>query len=111
MKGQPTLHELRDTWRTKAAFVGCADDAAEFAMGHTIDPMHYKKVYLKEKWMWENLRKVEDPILTENDLQERDEVIQKMQTQIDELRRGSLGPLTPEDIRRMVDEYISRKRT
>jgi hypothetical protein len=86
LKGQPTLHELRDTWRTKAAFVGCADDAAEFAMGHTIDPLHYKKVYMKENWMWENLRKIEGDVVTENDLQERDQTIEKLQQQIDALR-------------------------
>ena len=54
-------------------------------MGHTIDPMHYKKVYLQEKWMWENLRKVEGAAPTENDLQQRDEIIQRMQEQIDAL--------------------------
>jgi len=86
MKGQPSLHELRDTWRTKAAFVGCADDAAEFVMGHVIDAMHYKKVFMQEKWMWENLRKVLGAALTENDLQERDETIQQMQKQIDMLK-------------------------
>ena len=109
VKGQPTLHELRDTWRTKAAFVGCADDAAEFGMGHTIDPLHYKKVYMREKWMWENLRKVEGPILTENDLQQRDEVIQRMQESIDELKKGRTGPLSKEDVARMVEQYLAKR--
>jgi len=110
MKGQPSLHELRDTWRTKAAFVGCADDAAEFAMGHVIDPLGYKKVFTREKWMWENLRKVEGAALTENDLQERDETIQKLQQQIDELKQGQLGPLSEKDIGRMVEQYLAAKR-
>ncbi len=110
MKGQPSLHELRDTWRTKAAFVGCADDAADVAMGHVIDPLGYKKVFTREKWMWENLRKVEGAALTENDLQERDETIQKLQQQIDELKQGQLGPLSEKDIGRMVEQYLAAKR-
>lgn len=116
VKGEPTLHELRDCWRTKAAFVGCDDAAAEFAMGHAIDPLGYKKVYLREAWMWENLRKVEGEILTQSDLQERDETIQKLQVQIDEsnrrideLRKGGMGPLTKEDVHRMIEQYATKR--
>ena len=85
-------------------------------MGHTIDPMHYKKVYLREKWMWENLRKVEGPILTENDMQERDETIRQLQSQIDEsnrrideLRKGGTGPLTRKDIEEIVRQYAASR--
>jgi integrase len=58
VEGKPTVHELRDTFRTRAIIVGCANDAAEFAMHHSIDELGYKKCYNDEKWMWSELSKL-----------------------------------------------------
>ena len=61
LAGKPTIHELRDTFRTRATQAGCAPEAAEFAIGHTIDPLGYNKCFYDEKWMWNELRKISAP--------------------------------------------------
>ncbi|MGA2462224.1 MAG: hypothetical protein ABSF82_12465 [Candidatus Bathyarchaeia archaeon] len=61
VQGTPSVHELRDTFRTRATFVECAAEAVEFAMGHTIDPLGYNKAYYDEKWAWTNLNKIYGP--------------------------------------------------
>ena len=83
VEGIPTVHELRDCFRTRATLVGCAPEAAEFAMGHTIDRLGYDKCFYNEPWMWQNLRKIYGPAAaTESALQERDKIIEAMQQQI-----------------------------
>jgi len=64
VQGEPTPHELRDTFRTRATFVNAAREAAEFVMGHTIDPLYYDKCFHNEAWVWGEINKivtVEDP--------------------------------------------------
>ena len=73
LMGSPTVHELRDTFRTRATQANCAPEAAEFAMGHSIDPLGYNKCFYDEKWMWTELRKISAPQenIDESTFQER----------------------------------------
>ena len=59
--GKPTVHELRDCFRTRATQTECADEAAEFAMGHSVDPLGYRKATYDEKWQWKQLSKIYGP--------------------------------------------------
>jgi integrase len=59
--GKPTPHEMRDTFRTRAQLMACEGTIAEFAMGHQIDPLGYNKCYMKEAYVWENLKKIYGP--------------------------------------------------
>jgi integrase len=84
--GKPTVHELRDTFRTRAVLVGCANEAAEFAMHHSIDELGYKKCYNDVKWMWNELRKIYGPAtVTEDALESRDQRIKDLERQVAEL--------------------------
>jgi integrase len=60
MIGSPRKHDLRDAFRSRAAQVGCAVDAAEFAMGHRIDPLNYNKSPTMRLGCGVNLRKSMD---------------------------------------------------
>lgn len=87
VQGKPTPHDLRDTFRTRADFVGCSNSAAEFAMGHQIDPLEYKKTYYDEAYMWNELKKIYGSApVTEVELQSRDKTIAEMQQQIEMLQ-------------------------
>jgi integrase len=59
--GSPSKHDLRDAFRSRAAKVACAADAAEFAMGHRIDPLNYNKCMYEEDWLWGELKKIYGP--------------------------------------------------
>ncbi len=87
VQGNPSVHELRDCFRTRAAKVECASDAAEFAMGHTIDPLNYNKIAYDEAWMWGQLRKIYGPQAASMDqLKERDLKIAELTRQVNEMR-------------------------
>jgi len=58
LPGAPPPHELRDTFRTRCQRVGCDPVAAEWAMGHSIDPLGYNKIYGDVPWVWDQLKKV-----------------------------------------------------
>ena len=49
-------------------------------------------------------------VATKEELSSRDERITDLQAQIDELKKGGTGPLSKEDIRQMINDYISHKR-
>jgi hypothetical protein len=86
LAGSPPIHELRDTFRTRATQAGCATEAAEFAMGHTIDPLGYNKCFYDEKWMWTQLRKIHSPAtVTEEALESRDQRIRDLEKQVAQL--------------------------
>ena len=53
-----SLHELRDTYRTRAQKVGVDESAVEASMGHTLDSYGYNKVYTDLEWMWGELSKI-----------------------------------------------------
>jgi hypothetical protein len=110
-KGRVTLHDVRDTFRTRCTLLKISFEASEFALGHELDQKGYNQCFNDEPWMWSELRKLYGPVVaTESALQERDKVIEAMQQQIDELKKGGLGPLSKEDVGRMIDEYLSQKR-
>jgi integrase len=73
VNGHSSPHELRDTFRTKAAYVRCAAEAAEYAMGHTIDPLNYNRCYHNQDWLWSELKKIHAPegTLNESEMQRR----------------------------------------
>jgi len=79
VQGKPTPHDLRDTFRTRAEFVNCRPSAAEFAMGHNIDPLEYNKCFRDEAWLWGELKKIIGPAaITEAQLAERDKTMAGM---------------------------------
>jgi hypothetical protein len=79
IQGKPTPHDLRDTFRTRAEFVNCRPSAAEFAMGHNIDPLEYNKCFRDEAWLWGELKKIIGPAaITEAQLAERDKTMAGM---------------------------------
>ncbi len=99
VEGIPTAHELRDCYRTRATLVGCAPEAAEFSMGHSIDPLGYNKCFYNEVWMWENLKKIYGPtVATESALQERDKIIQRMQDEIKTLQDSEEARKRPDSV-------------
>jgi hypothetical protein len=55
VKGTATVHTLRSIFRTQAHKVGCDGSAAEYAMGHTVDPLGYNRCCNDKAWMWKNL--------------------------------------------------------
>ena len=90
LNGRPTTHELRDTYRTRASFVGCDRDAAEFSMGHLIDPRGYNKCYTDEAWMWAELKKIHGPaVATEAQVQAQAQELTSLRMELykGELRR------------------------
>jgi integrase len=106
VQGKPTPHELRDTFRTRATHVNAAREAAEFVMGHTVDPLSYDKCFRNEAWVWSEINKitsVEDP-----DQRRKAEILQNMQmlgrpeSEIAEVRR-MIGAAVP--ISRII-EYV-----
>lgn len=103
-------HEVRDAWFTYAGTQGVEWDVRKFTIGHSqFSEQGYNKLWANEDYVWQQISKTSGPIVTEKDLHKRDETIQNLQAQIDELRRGGLGPLTKEDIGRMVQEYLAKR--
>lgn len=60
MKERIKLHEFRDTFKSTGTTSGTAYEAAEFALGHTLDPRGYEKCWSDEEWMWNELSKIYD---------------------------------------------------
>ena len=51
------LHEFRDNFRSLWQKSGAASEAAEFMMGHVVDPLGYNKAFRDEKWLIGEYRK------------------------------------------------------
>jgi integrase len=94
--GKPSPHEIRDTFRTHATRVGCAAEAAEFALGHEIDALGYNKIFTDESWMWMNLRKIYGPTAATREevktLEEQNKIMREilarsLRTELDKLTR------------------------
>lgn len=83
-QGSPSLHELRDTFLTRAIQTGCSDSAANFVMGHVIDRLGYNKCDRDEKWLKAEIGKIHGPAaVTEEALTARDAEIKVLQEQIE----------------------------
>jgi integrase len=85
-QGKPTLHELRDTFLTRAIQVGCSDSAANFVMGHVIDKLGYNKCDRDEKWLSGEISKIHGPVaLTDEALESRDRRIKELEARLAKL--------------------------
>jgi integrase len=87
VQGKPTIHDLRDTFRTRAEFAGCRASAPEFVMGHQIDPLEYNKCFYDEGWLWNELKKIFGPMaVTEDTLATRDARMQTLESENKDLK-------------------------
>lgn len=81
-QGVPSVHELRDTFRTRASECRVSPDVAEFAMGHAIDDLNYNKVFYDAEYVWSELKKTYGPTLvTETQLATRDARMQTLESE------------------------------
>ena len=91
VQGTPGAHELRDVFFTRAVQVGCAESAANFVMGHTIDRLGYNKASNDDHWLWSELKKIHGPAaVTEDALTSRDARIEQMEKQVLDLRKYAI---------------------
>jgi integrase len=103
-----TLHELRDCFRTRCTLWKVPYEVAEFCMGHVLDQRGYEKCFYDEPWMWAELRKIYGPaVATETQLQQRDEVIKGLQSQIDDLKAGR--GFSEADVAKMIEAYLAKR--
>jgi integrase len=91
-QGKPSLHELRDTFLTRAIQAGCSESAANFVMGHVIDKLGYNKCDRDEKWLSSEISKIHGPAaVTENtfkdEISQRDALIQQLQERLAKLEK------------------------
>ena len=96
-QGSPSLHELRDTFLTRAIQTSCSDSAANFVMGHVIDRLGYNKCDRDEKWLKAEIGKIHGPAaVTEEALATRDTEIKDLRFQMEQLSGAveSLGQWT-----------------
>lgn len=101
-------HEIRDAWFTYAGTQGVEWDVRKFTIGHSqFSEQGYNKLWANEDYVWKQLSKSQGVALTESDLQERDQTIQNLQAQIDELKKGK--GFSEEDVARMVEQYLSKR--
>jgi integrase len=106
--GVPSPHELRDTFRTRAQKVDCNPVAAEFAMGHGIDPLGYNKIMVDTEWMWNELKKIYGPsAVTEEQLKVRDKELEELRAEVNELRE--VVPLTYQFMRQLTKNMPSEE--
>jgi integrase len=114
-----TPHQFRDLLHTEGLTeTRLEKHYVDFLTGHVVDPLQYTQLYEKpgrvlEAWSkWRTYLDEGPSVATKEELTARDQTIQHLQQQIDELRKGSMGPLTREDVRRMIQqEYAAKKRT
>jgi hypothetical protein len=82
-QGSPSVHELRDSFFTRAVQVGCSDSAANFSMGHCLDPLGYNKSSKDEAWLWSEIKKIPGPMaITEDALVSRDAKIAELESRL-----------------------------
>jgi integrase len=109
----PSPHEFRDTFKTHCTKCGVIPECKEFSLGHKVDPLGYEKCIEDPDFVWSEIRKAYGPTTQElegvaKENQELRESLRQMQQQVDELRKGNLGPLTKEDVRRMIEQYAAK---
>jgi len=116
VEGKVTPHMFRDLMHTEAITeTHLEKHYVDFLTGHTVDPQKYTQLYEKprrvlEAWtQWRSYLESGPKVATKEELTARDQKIQELQRQIDELRKGQLGPLTKEDVGRMVQEYLAKR--
>jgi integrase len=93
-QGKPTVHELRDTFLTRAVQTGCSEAAANFVMGHIIDPHGYNKCDRDDQWVWGQLKKIHTTVaITEEALAVRDKEIEDLRARLHRLEAISVERL------------------
>ena len=115
----PSPHEFRDTFQTHCTKSGVIPEIKQFSMGHKVDPLGYEKCMGETgkptpedlAYVWGEIRKAYGPTTQElegvaKENQELRQTMRQMQEQIDELRKGNMGPLSREDIRRMIRQEV-----
>lgn len=87
--GRITLHELRDTFLTHAHTRGVPYENREFALGHSIDPRGYDKIWRDPDAMWQEMSKAyaENGGGLRAELDSRDEKIKELSRQIENIRQ------------------------
>ena len=58
VRGIPNVHEMRDSFRTRASECRVSADVAEFLLGHSIDELNYNKIFYDERYVWSELKKM-----------------------------------------------------
>lgn len=94
------LHELRDLFRTRWEKSGAAGTAAEYFMGHVVDPLEYNKAYRDETFARSHYRRAEPwlNILTQDPEKVPVDAVQEMEAEIIKLR-GQLQERHPTEDR------------
>jgi hypothetical protein len=101
--GKPTVHELRDCFRTRATQTECADEAAEFAMGHSVDPLGYRKATYDEKWQWKQLSKIYGPTAAST------QQVETLQQENKILKEAVVSALLPQkmNLQKLLDDLVA----
>jgi hypothetical protein len=117
VEGQPTVHELRDTFITRGAFVNARPEPVEFVTGHGLDPNEYQKCFRNEAFVWSEINKilsVEDP-----DEQRKRAILDNARllgmgegelNQIQDMFVKKLGHMTSDQLLEEVQKHIDAKR-
>ncbi len=91
------LHELRDTFRTRWEKSGASSTAAEYFMGHNVDPLEYNKAFRDEDYAagqyleaepWLNVLSEEPEKVPVRDLNIQRQHIRKLEVEVEMLRAG-----------------------
>lgn len=79
-------HTLRSVFTSQCAMVGVRESVCEFLKGHGAgDKYGYSREVLNEEYVVKELRKLQKPTLTEDDLQARDQRIQELESRLKEM--------------------------
>ena len=83
------LHELRDLFRSRWEKSGSSDNAAEFFLGHVVDPLEYNKAFRDADYALREYRKAEPwlNILSDDPEKIPRENVKELQLRIFELER------------------------
>jgi hypothetical protein len=104
-------HHLRSAFHTQAVRANVDDRILLFQLGKGGDKFGY--VRPEEQDVVRELRKVWEYSSTAAALDEKNkelgQKVEHIQSQVDEIRKGGLGPLTKEDLRRMVEQFVAEK--
>jgi cupin superfamily acireductone dioxygenase involved in methionine salvage len=83
----------------------------DFLTGHVVDPLQYTQLYEKprrvlEAWSkWSSYLDTGPSVATKEELTARDQTIQRMQEQINELKQGR--GYSKEDVERMIERHLA----
>jgi predicted RNA-binding Zn-ribbon protein involved in translation (DUF1610 family) len=80
---KPSLHELRDTFKTYCTHLDVNDSVSEFFLGHRLDAQNYNKCYRDESWLWNRIKVIYGPsVATTTELEARDRKIEELESMV-----------------------------